>query len=52
MKRYLTGALAAVLVLGIAPATVSVADGSCTIGVSNTVQGNGRREEMICAIIA
>ena len=52
MKRHLTGALAAVLVLGIAPATVSAADGSYTIGVSNTVQGNGWREEMICAMNA
>ena len=52
MKRYLTGALATVLVLGIAPATVSAADGSYTIGVSNTVQGNGWREEMICAMNA
>ena len=52
MKRFLTGALATVLVLGIAPATVSAADGSYTIGVSNTVQGNGWREEMICAMNA
>ena len=52
MKRYLTGALATVLAFGIAPATVSAADGSYTIGVSNTVQGNGWREEMICAMNA
>ena len=30
----------------------AVAEGSYTIGVSNTVQGNGWREEMICAIKA
>lgn len=30
----------------------SAAQGSYTIGVSNTVQGNGWREEMICAIKA
>ena len=52
MKRYFAGALATMLVLGIAPATVSAADGSYTIGVSNTVQGNGWREEMICAMNA
>ena len=52
MKRILTGALAAVLAFGIAPATVAAADGTYTIGVSNTVQGNGWREEMICAMNA
>jgi ribose transport system substrate-binding protein len=36
----------------LASATGSMAQGSYTIGVSNTVQGNGWREEMICAIKA
>jgi ribose transport system substrate-binding protein len=40
---------AAVAVTGIGPAA---AQGSYKIGVSNTVQGNGWREEMICAIKA
>ena len=35
-----------------ASAVTSGAQGSYTIGVSNTVQGNGWREEMICAIKA
>jgi ribose transport system substrate-binding protein len=35
-----------------ASAAVASAQGSYTIGVSNTVQGNGWREEMICAIKA
>src|SRR4029453_6485322 len=35
-----------------ASAVASMAQGSYTIGVSNTVQGNGWREEMVCAIKA
>ncbi|MGE3875302.1 MAG: ABC transporter substrate-binding protein [Parvibaculaceae bacterium] len=35
-----------------ASAAAASAQGSYTIGVSNTVQGNGWREEMICAIKA
>jgi ribose transport system substrate-binding protein len=35
-----------------ASAVASTAQGTYTIGVSNTVQGNGWREEMICAIKA
>ena len=35
-----------------ASAATSGAQGNYTIGVSNTVQGNGWREEMICAIKA
>ncbi|MGE0004206.1 MAG: ABC transporter substrate-binding protein [Parvibaculaceae bacterium] len=35
-----------------ASATAAGAEGDFTIGVSNTVQGNGWREEMICAIKA
>ena len=41
----LAGALAA-------SAAAAAAQGTYTIGVSNTVQGNGWREEMICAIKA
>ena len=47
---YLAGVLATLLALsGAAP---SAAQDKFTIGVSNTVQGNGWREEMICAIKA
>ena len=35
-----------------ASAVASMAEGNYTIGVSNTVQGNGWREEMVCAIKA
>jgi ribose transport system substrate-binding protein len=35
-----------------ASAVASMAEGQYTIGVSNTVQGNGWREEMVCAIKA
>ena len=35
-----------------ASAVASSAEGNYTIGVSNTVQGNGWREEMVCAIKA
>ena len=35
-----------------ASAAAASAQGNYTIGVSNTVQGNGWREEMICAIKA
>ena len=45
----LSTALAVLAVSGVAP---SSAQESYTIGVSNTVQGNGWREEMICAIKA
>src|SRR5688572_24068309 len=38
--------------LGLPAAGLGVAQESYTIGVSNTVQGNGWREEMICAIKA
>ena len=36
----------------VASATAAGAQGSYTIGVSNTVQGNGWREEMVCAMKA
>ncbi len=47
MKKLLTGA--AVLMLG--SAGIAAADGY-KIGISNTVQGNGWREEMVCAMKA
>ena len=48
--RKFTYLLAGVAVL--ATAFGAAAQGTYTIGVSNTVQGNGWREEMICAIKA
>jgi ribose transport system substrate-binding protein len=44
------GAAAAALILGLAG--MAAAQETYTIGVSNTVQGNGWREQMICAIKA
>ncbi|MBW7921437.1 MAG: ABC transporter substrate-binding protein [Rubellimicrobium sp.] len=49
MTRLLQGAAATALLSGIAG--MAMADGY-VIGVSNTVQGNGWREEMVCAIKA
>ena len=49
MKYLFGGAVAAVL--GIGMASSATAD-NYTIGVSNTVQGNGWREEMVCAMKA
>jgi ribose transport system substrate-binding protein len=52
MAKYLAAsgvAVAAVMAFSVGPAT---AQEQYTIGVSNTVQGNGWREEMICAIKA
>jgi ribose transport system substrate-binding protein len=50
MKRY-TGMLLAGAAF-MATAVSAGAQGTYTIGVSNTVQGNGWREEMVCAIKA
>lgn len=54
MKRYLgTVAATAVLATGFAAGLGSAAFAdNYTIGISNTVQGNGWREEMICAMKA
>ena len=49
MKKLMTGTAAAALMLAMAPA--AMAD-SFSIGVSNTVQGNGWREQMVCAMRA
>jgi ribose transport system substrate-binding protein len=50
-RRLMMGAAAAALCVTMAPAAFAQ-DGGYTIGVSNTVQGNGWREEMICAMRA
>ena len=53
MKRLLTGtAVAAMLATGVATTAVSDGHGGYVIGISNTVQGNGWREEMVCAMKA
>jgi ribose transport system substrate-binding protein len=49
MTRLLTGAAVAALMIAAAPAAMAE---TFSIGVSNTVQGNGWREEMICAMRA
>ena len=49
MKRLLSGVLAGIFAVGLSSAALA---SDYTIGVSNTVQGNGWREEMICAIKA
>jgi len=49
MRRILLGTTAAVVALGLS--NVALAAGY-KIGISNTVQGNGWREEMICAMKA
>ena len=50
MTTYLRGTAAAALVLGLA--APAMAQDTYTIGISNTVQGNGWREQMICAMKA
>ena len=50
-RRLMIGTAAAALCLTMAPAAFAQ-DGGYVIGVSNTVQGNGWREEMICAMRA
>lgn len=52
MKKILTGAAALAVAVTLAPAAMADGHKSYTIGVSNTVQGNGWREEMICAMRA
>jgi ribose transport system substrate-binding protein len=49
MKRLLQTAAVAALAIGAAGAASAE---NFTIGISNTVQGNGWREEMICAMKA
>ena len=52
MKQILTAAAALCLGVAMTPAAYSGSHKSYTIGVSNTVQGNGWREQMICAMRA
>ncbi|MDJ1006229.1 MAG: ABC transporter substrate-binding protein [Paracoccaceae bacterium] len=52
MKKLLTGAAALAMAVSLAPAGFAGGHKSYTIGVSNTVQGNGWREQMICAMRA
>ena len=52
MKQILTAAAALCLGVAMTPAAYSGSHNSYTIGVSNTVQGNGWREQMICAMRA
>lgn len=51
-RRLMIGAAAAALCVSMAPAAFADGHGGYVIGVSNTVQGNGWREEMICAMRA
>ena len=52
MKKLLTGAATLAVAASLASASVAAGHKSYTIGVSNTVQGNGWREQMICAMRA
>ena len=52
MKKLLIGTAALAMAATLAPASFAGGHKSYTIGVSNTVQGNGWREQMICAIKA
>ena len=53
MKKLLTSAgIAAMLASGMATNAFAAGHKSYVIGISNTVQGNGWREEMICAMKA
>ncbi len=52
MKKLLIGAAAVAMAASLAPASYAGGHKSYTIGVSNTVQGNGWREQMICAMRA
>lgn len=49
MKRLMLGTA---IVLGLASMASAESHGGYTIGISNTVQGNGWREQMICAMKA
>jgi len=52
MKNLITGAASVAVIALLAPAALADGHKSYTIGVSNTVQGNGWREQMICAMRA
>ncbi|MEX0970347.1 MAG: ABC transporter substrate-binding protein [Paracoccaceae bacterium] len=52
MKRLYTSTAVAALALSFGSAAFAAGHGGYTIGISNTVQGNGWREEMVCAMKA
>ena len=52
MKRLYTSAAVAALAFSYGSSALAEAHGGYTIGISNTVQGNGWREEMVCAMKA
>ena len=53
MRNFLTTtSAAAVLATSLGGAAFAASHGGYTIGISNTVQGNGWREEMVCAMKA
>ena len=52
MKNLLTGVAAFAVAASLGAVTFAGSHKSYTIGVSNTVQGNGWREQMICAMRA
>ena len=52
MKKLMKGAAAIAVAAAMTPAAFAGGHKSYTIGVSNTVQGNGWREQMICAMRA
>ena len=52
MKAFYRGAAAVALFAGLGGSAMAESHGGYTIGISNTVQGNGWREEMVCAMKA
>lgn len=52
MKKLLLGATALAVAASLGTVSIAGSHKSYTIGVSNTVQGNGWREQMICAMRA
>ena len=52
MTKLLISAATLAIATAVAPAAFAGGHADYTIGVSNTVQGNGWREEMICAMRA
>jgi len=52
MKKILQGVAAAAMLAGMSGAAFAEAHGGYVIGISNTVQGNGWREQMVCAMKA
>ena len=52
MTGFYKGVAVAALLSGLGGAAMAESHGGYTIGISNTVQGNGWREEMVCAMKA